>query len=83
MSPSLLAAVNFLSGLTPSTLFASWYIFGFESNRLISSSSGADLIMMPLFFKTAPEESTGLISMAKVAGLPLKEVALAKKLLGY
>jgi hypothetical protein len=35
--------------------------------------------MMPLFFKTAPEESTGLISMAKVAGLPLKGGSFSKK----
>ena len=51
-------------------LFASRESFGFDSRRLISSNSAPDLITTPLFFEVEPEESTGLISMAKARPFP-------------
>jgi hypothetical protein len=59
-------------------LFASRDSFGFDNRRLISSNSAPDLITTPLFFEAKPEESTGLISMAKAAALPLNAGNLSK-----
>ena len=54
-----------------SILFANWDSFGPEISLLISTISASDLTTIPLFFVGEPVESTGFISIANVAGLPL------------
>jgi hypothetical protein len=58
-------------GLTSSMLFANCATLGFESSRLISSSSELDLIITPLLFVDEPAVFKGVTSMASDGEVPL------------